>query len=80
MAIDSDKCDGCGKCIEKCPASALVIVSELIDLEDKLIASVNEKNRKKIKYTCSTCRPENKKTPCTEICDKKAISIIWKTN
>jgi Fe-S-cluster-containing hydrogenase component 2 len=55
-------------------------VSQFIDLEDKLVASVKEKNRKKIKYACSSCRPENKKTPCTEICDKKAISLIWKTN
>jgi Fe-S-cluster-containing hydrogenase component 2 len=49
-------------------------------LEDKLVAAVKEEKRKKIKYICSSCKPENKKTPCVEACNKKAISIVWKIN
>jgi Fe-S-cluster-containing hydrogenase component 2 len=80
IAMDSSKCVGCGRCVEKCPQSALEIVTQFIDLEDKLVGAVKEEKRKKIKYLCSDCKPENKKTPCVEICDNKAISIIWKMN
>lgn len=80
IAIDSAKCNACGECVNKCPQCALEIISQFIDLEDKLVASIKEKDRKKIKYTCSRCKPENKKTPCIDICDKNAISIIWKPN
>ncbi|MCW4031565.1 MAG: hypothetical protein NWE80_04290 [Candidatus Bathyarchaeota archaeon] len=49
-----------------------------IDLEDKLVAVVTEKNRKKIKYTCSPCKPESEDVPCVQACDQKAITCIWK--
>jgi Fe-S-cluster-containing hydrogenase component 2 len=78
--VDSGKCDGCRECAEKCPQSALEIVSQFIDLEDKLVIAVKEEKRKKIKYVCSVCNPKHNKTPCVEACDKEAISVIWKIN
>ena len=79
IVIDSIKCTGCGKCIEKCPQSALEIITEFIDLEDKNVVAVNEKNRKKIKYTCSECLYDGKNAPCMKACEQNAISTIWKT-
>ena len=38
IVIDSDRCDGCGICVEKCPQGALEMVIELVDLEDKTVA------------------------------------------
>jgi formate hydrogenlyase subunit 6/NADH:ubiquinone oxidoreductase subunit I len=64
IVIDSEKCDGCGKCVEKCPQNALVTVTEFIDLEDKTVVAVSELHRKKIRYTCQECKPEGNKTPC----------------
>jgi Fe-S-cluster-containing hydrogenase component 2 len=50
----------------------------LIDLEDKTVASVVEEHLKKIKYTCSSCKPETNKAPCVLACESKAINCTWK--
>jgi len=78
IVINSDKCDGCGKCVEKCPKNALEKITEFIDLEDKTVAAVNEEHRKKISYTCAQCNPQLNCTPCVLSCDQKAIWCIWK--
>jgi ferredoxin len=78
ITIDTDKCNGCGKCVKKCPQSALQLESMFIDLEDKTVASVTEEHRKKIKYTCSSCKPESNKSPCVLVCDMKSINCTWK--
>jgi hypothetical protein len=49
----------------------------MIDLEDKIVAAVTEEHRKKIKYTCSPCKPEINITPCVSVCKKKAIMCTW---
>ena len=79
ITIDTDKCSGCGKCVRRCPQSALQTESLLIDLEDKTVASVSEDHRKKIKYTCASCKPETNKSPCVLSCETKAISCTWKS-
>jgi Fe-S-cluster-containing hydrogenase component 2 len=53
------------------------MVTLLIDLEDKVVAAVTEQHRKKIKYTCSSCKPEDQKTPCVSACMQKAIECVW---
>ena len=78
IAVDTVKCDGCGKCVTKCPQSVLQLETMFIELEDKTIASVTEEHRKKIKYTCAACRPETSTTPCIQACQTKAIEITWK--
>lgn len=78
IVIDSDKCNGCRKCVEKCPQGALEMVTEFIDLEDKTVAAVSEAHRKKISYTCAECKPQENKTPCVLACPQGAIKCIWK--
>ncbi len=78
IVVDSDRCSGCGKCVASCPYSALEIVTEFVDLEDKTIAAVSEKHRKKIRYTCAGCSPQENKTPCVAVCPKAAIRFVWK--
>jgi len=63
--------------VQSCPEKALELVTEFIDLEDKTIAAVSEEHRKKIRYTCQTCKPENGKTPCVLACTTKAIKCVW---
>jgi len=78
ISIDAEKCNGCGKCIENCPQQALELGSVMVDLEEKLVATVSEKHRREIKYTCSPCKPENRKAPCVLVCNKEAISCTWR--
>jgi Fe-S-cluster-containing hydrogenase component 2 len=77
IVVDSDKCSGCGTCIDKCPQNALQLVSEFIDLEDKTVAAIKEAHRKKIKYTCTACKPETNQTPCVLACESKAVRCVW---
>jgi Fe-S-cluster-containing hydrogenase component 2 len=78
ITIDTDKCNGCGKCVSQCCGSALQLENIFIDLEDKNVASVKEEQRKKIKYTCAPCKPEANDPPCVLSCDGKAIKCTWK--
>ncbi|MEM4733658.1 MAG: 4Fe-4S binding protein [Candidatus Bathyarchaeia archaeon] len=77
IVIDSDKCKGCGECVTACPQSALELVTMLIDLEDKTVAAVTEQHRRKIKYSCSPCKPEIGKAPCVLACAQDAIKCVW---
>ena len=77
IVIDDEKCNGCGKCMEQCPQEALELITMMVDLEDELVAAVTEKYRKKIKYTCSPCKPESGKTPCMLACEHEAITCTW---
>jgi len=77
VIIDSDKCNACGKCIEECPQDALELETMFVDLEDNLVAAVTEGHRKKIKYTCSPCKPESGRAPCVLACEQEAITCTW---
>jgi Fe-S-cluster-containing hydrogenase component 2 len=79
IIIDANKCNGCGKCMEQCPQDALELITMMIDLEDKLVVAVTEKHRKRIKYTCSPCKPEEREAPCVLACERGAITCFWNT-
>jgi Fe-S-cluster-containing hydrogenase component 2 len=77
IAVDSDKCSGCGKCIEHCPQGVLQLESVFVDLEDKTVAVVKEDYRHNIKYVCSECKPEQNASKCALSCPKGAIKCIF---
>ncbi len=77
VVIDADKCNGCGKCVEACPQKALLMESQLIDLEDKNVAAVAEEHRKRIRYTCQPCNPPSERAPCVVACSQGAIKCVW---
>ncbi len=77
VTLDTDKCSGCGLCIQKCPQSALMLETIFVDLEDKAVASVKEAERKKIKYTCALCKPETNSAPCVMACPSGAMQVTW---
>jgi len=77
IIIDSDRCDGCGKCVEACPTDALEVGEDQFDpLSEKPVARVKEGERKKIRYTCASCQPGYGKAPppCVAVCKAGAIS------
>ena len=77
ISIDTDRCNGCGRCVEVCPQHVLEMRTMMVDLEDVLVAAVTEAHRRKIKYSCAPCKPE-KKPPCVVACQQDAIVHTWK--
>ena len=58
ITIDTDKCNGCGKCVPACPAGVLELITDESDPFRELpVAAVTEAHRKKIKYSCAPCKP-----------------------
>lgn len=80
IVIDTDKCDGCGECVKACPCGILEVGEDENDpFREEPVARVTEDQRKKIKYTCTPCKPVSgrKPLPCIEACDPIAISHSW---
>lgn len=80
IAIDTDKCDGCGDCVPACPSAVFVVGEDLNDpLRDEPVALVSEQQRKKLKYTCAPCKPHRNRPPlpCVQSCKPLAISHSW---
>lgn len=79
IAIDTDKCNGCTKCVEACPYGVMAVGEDQNDpLSEQEVAFVSEQERKKIKYTCAPCKP-NKEVipPCIKVCKMNAIAHSW---
>jgi len=79
ITIDTDKCTGCGKCVEVCPFDVLAVGENENDpLSDQKVAFVTEAERKKIKYTCAPCKPNKDAIPpCINACEPNAITHSW---
>ena len=80
IAIDTDKCNGCGDCVEACPYGVLGVGEDPNDpFREEPVAWVTEEQRKKIKYTCAPCKPvaERPPLPCMAACESGAISHSW---
>jgi ferredoxin len=77
VIIDTDKCNGCGKCAEVCPASVLEVGGDEFDpFREEPVVKVKEEERKKVRYSCAPCRPGfgQKPPPCVVACEPGAIS------
>ena len=80
IIIDTDKCDGCGKCIEACPANILEVGPDEVDpFREGLVVKVTEPERNKIKYACAPCKPSRRvrELPCQSACEARAITHTW---
>jgi len=77
LTLDTDKCNGCGKCVEVCPVKILEVGPDEIDpFREEPVASVKHDERKKIRYHCAPCKPGygSEPPPCVAVCKPGAIS------
>jgi ferredoxin len=80
ITINTDKCDGCGKCVAACPGKVFGVGEDENDpLSDDIVAFVVDEERKKIKYTCGPCKPasDRPELPCVAACLPGAITHSW---
>jgi Fe-S-cluster-containing hydrogenase component 2 len=81
ITIDTDKCNGCGDCVEACSCGVLVVLEEdpFDVLRENPVAAVAEDHRKRLKETCSACKPAGGRLPipCVAACEARAISHSW---
>ena len=81
ITIDTDRCDGCGACVEACPADCFVVLDEDPNdpFRDQPVAAVDDAKRKDLKYQCGPCKPHGKPTalPCINACPQDAIEHSW---
>ena len=80
IAIDTDRCDGCGRCVPACPAQVLAVGEDPADpLRDEPVALVVEAARKKLALRCAVCKPNQNRPPlpCLAACPKDALKHSW---
>jgi ferredoxin len=76
ITIDTDKCNGCGDCVEACPERIFVVEPDDYDAEKAL---VREAVRREVKYLCAPCKPTAgpRELPCQTVCTPGAITHSW---
>lgn len=75
IILDTDKCDGCGKCVTACPKGIFEVAP---DDYDKVVARVKDDVLKSVSYVCkgfSRCSAEEGN--CHAACSQNAISHTW---
>ena len=82
ITVDTELCDGCGDCVEACPADVLELVENEFDIEAETpIVAVTAEHGKKIKYSCAPCKPAAgysvAELPCVKACTPAALDHSW---
>jgi len=79
IAIDTDKCDGCGACVPVCPSNVLEVRDNEFDpMADDEMAAVTEDQRRKLAFACVECKKGGSENlPCVSACPKGAIVHSW---
>ncbi|MDD4230638.1 MAG: acyl-CoA dehydratase activase [Dehalococcoidales bacterium] len=76
ISLDEGLCNGCGKCVEVCPAGLF----KLVQRNGYMVAEVKEEARKRLPVLCpgiETCRNTNGGVTCQMVCSERAIEHSW---
>ena len=76
ISVDTDKCDGCGTCVEICPAELFCLEE---DDYDEMKVNVKQALINKIGILCpggDVCKKVDT-VNCIESCRNSALSISW---
>jgi Fe-S-cluster-containing hydrogenase component 2 len=79
ITVDTARCNGCAECVAACPARALEMVEE-DPMEERLVAAISEAHRRRIRYSCASCKPtgyDPVTLPCVAACEPDAIEHSW---
>ena len=77
LMLDTDKCNGCGDCVEACPPKLFEVGENEYDpFSEEVVAKVKGEERKKLRYSCAPCQPGYgaQPPPCVAVCEPGAIS------
>lgn len=76
IVIDTEKCDGCGRCMEVCPKNIFIIQE---DDYDRPVAMVRPEFSKNLSYQCYGYSMCSSRFPsdCHKICERDAIEHSW---
>ena len=71
ITIDTDKCDGCGECVDACPQD---IFQTATNDHGQVLVEVKDGVARSIGYVC----PGHKYCIiCHQVCDRSAIGHSW---
>jgi predicted CoA-substrate-specific enzyme activase len=75
ITIDTEKCDGCGECVEACPAGIFMMSEN----DGRPTAVVREELRKRLSFACPGLRPCTAAhgESCRSVCTRHAIELTW---
>lgn len=71
ITIDTDKCNGCDKCVEACPKDLFIMI---LDDYDEFKPMVKEEMCNELEHVCDAAACDYK---CHKVCDQNAISHSW---
>jgi len=82
IVVDTDRCNGCGACVEACPRDVFALDEDAGDpFREGRVATVGEEQRNKLKYVCGPCKSASARDsgdpPCAAACAADAISHSW---
>ena len=76
IVIDTEKCDGCGECLEACPQDVFALTK---DDDGRPVAEVRADVRAQLAFVCLgfdlVC--SSKETNCHTACSRDAIAHSW---